>query len=52
MTDKAYYSFLDKGRHIHTLESRGMVVAAEDGLSYFRLADPENPSDGEKEEEK
>ena len=37
VSDKAYYSFLDKGKHIHTLESRGMVVAAEDSLSYYRL---------------
>ena len=36
VADKAYYSFLDKGNHIHTLESRGMAVAAEDSLSYLQ----------------
>lgn len=37
VTDKAYYSFLDKGSHIHTLESRNMMIAAEDSLSYLRM---------------
>ena len=41
VADKAYYSFLDKGNHIHTLESRGMAVAAEDSLSYLQLMSPE-----------
>ena len=48
VADKAYYSFLDKGNHIHTLESRGMAVAAEDSLSYLQLMSPEE-QEAEKE---
>ena len=39
VTDKAYYSFLDKGQHIHTLQSRGMLVAKEDSISYLSPSD-------------